>query len=73
MESDMAYIATPKGPFATSRVVHSSPLQRISDVFSNNDLCVVIVFACVGLLVSLLLLKTAPFSNEVATFLSQVS
>jgi hypothetical protein len=50
-----------------------SPWQSISDALSNNDLFVVVAFACFGLLVSLVLLQTVPFSNEIATFLSQAS
>jgi hypothetical protein len=50
-----------------------SPWQSISDALSNNDLFVVVAFACVGLLASLVLLQTVPFSNEIATFLSQAS
>jgi hypothetical protein len=50
-----------------------SPWQSVSDALSNNDLFVIVAFACFGLLVSLVLLQTDPFSSEIATFLSQAS
>jgi hypothetical protein len=58
-----------------SITTHSAqnPWQSISDALSNNDLFVIVAFACFGLLVSLVLLQTHPFSNEIATFLSQAS
>jgi hypothetical protein len=62
-------------PTSTSQLAHrtQSPWQSISDALSNDDLFVIIVFACFGLLVSLVLLQTVPFSGEMAAFLSQVS
>jgi hypothetical protein len=65
----------PVSSTGASQVVHRarSPWQTVSDALSNNNLFVVIVFACFGLLVSLVLLQTVPFSAEMASFLSQAS
>jgi hypothetical protein len=51
----------------------SSPWHRISDALSNNDLFVVVAFACIGLLLSLVLLQAVPLSTEMATLLSSAS
>jgi hypothetical protein len=60
-------------PVSITTQAARGPWQSVLDALNNNDLLVVVAFACFGLMVSLVLLQNEPFSNEIAAFLSQAS